>query len=157
MTAMVDVVTPQVRSRMMSGIRGKNTLPEMLVRRFLHGQGLRYRLHDRGLPGAPDLVLRRHGVVIFVHGCYWHRHEGCKYATTPVSNVEFWETKFAGNIRRDRIAVAKLQKASWRVIVLWECGLRRTEAGVALGWLPNAIRYGRPSLLEWPCVNTTDD
>jgi DNA mismatch endonuclease (patch repair protein) len=89
---------------MMSGIRGKNTLPEMLVRRFLHGWGLRYRLHDRALPGTPDLVFPRHGAVIFVHGCYWHRHKGCKYATSPASNVEFWKTKFVGNVRRDRAA-----------------------------------------------------
>lgn len=150
MTSMVDVVTPQVRSRMMSGIRGKNTLPEMLVRRFLHGLGLRYRLHDRGLPGAPDLVFPRHGVVIFVHGCYWHRHEGCKYATTPASNVEFWETKFAENVRRDRAAVMALKKAGWRVFILWECGLRTSDTVRALHWLPKAIRHGRKRLVVWP-------
>lgn len=150
MTAMVDVVTPQVRSRMMSGIRGKNTLPEMLVRRFLHDRGLRYRLHDRALPGAPDLVFRRHGAVIFVHGCYWHRHEECKYATTPASNVEFWETKFAGNVRRDRSAVMALKKSGWRVFILWECGLRTSDTVRALHWLPEAIRHGRKRLVVWP-------
>lgn len=147
---MVDVVTPQVRSRMMSGIRGKNTKPEMLVRRFLHGLGLRYRLHDRTLPGAPDLVFPRHGAVIFVHGCYWHRHEGCKYATTPASNVEFWETKFAENVRRDRAAVMALKKAGWRVFILWECGLRKSDTVGALHWLPRAMQLGRTRLVVWP-------
>ncbi len=150
MTSMVDVVTPQVRSRMMSGIRGKNTMPEILVRRFLHGLGFRYRLHDRALPGAPDLVFPRHGAVIFVHGCYWHRHEGCKYATTPASNVAFWETKFAGNVRRDRTAVMALKKAGWRVFVLWECGLRTSDTVSVLHWLPGAIRHGRKRSVVWP-------
>ena len=150
MSAMVDVVTPQVRSRMMSGIRGKNTLPEMLVRRFLHGQGLRYRLHDRALPGTPDLVFPRHRVLIFVHGCYWHRHEGCKYATTPASNIGFWKTKFAANVRRDRAAVIALTKAGWRVFILWECGLRTSEAFRALHWLPGAIRHGSRRIVVWP-------
>lgn len=147
---MTDVVTPAVRSRMMSGIRGKDTKPEMLVRRFLHRQGLRYRLHDRKLPGTPDLVFPRHGTVVFIHGCYWHRHEGCKYASTPASNVEFWKTKFAGNVRREREAVAGLQKAGWKVILLWECGLRRALPERYLAWLPGAIRGGRRKLKEWP-------
>lgn len=99
---MTDVVTPAVRSRMMSGIRGKDTKPEMLVRHFLHRQGLRYRLHDKKLPGTPDLVFPRHGTVVFIHGCYWHRHEGCKYASTPASNVEFWQTKSALGMRPTR-------------------------------------------------------
>jgi DNA mismatch endonuclease (patch repair protein) len=149
---MTDVVTPAVRSRMMAGIRGKDTQPEMLVRRFLHRQGLRYRLHDRNLPGSPDLVFPRHGTVVFIHGCYWHRHEGCKYASTPASNVEFWQTKFAGNVRRDRESVACLQKAGWRVILLWECGLRGRHPERDLAWLPGAIRSGRRKLKEWPAT-----
>lgn len=147
---MVDVVTPEVRSRMMSGIRGKDTRPEMAVRRFLHQAGLRFRLHDKSLPGAPDLVFPRHGAVVFVHGCYWHRHEGCKYASTPASNVEFWKRKFAGNVSRDRDAVGKLIALGWRVFILWECGLRHPDAAEKLNWLPDSIRQGKNKLAEWP-------
>ncbi|MBU1364884.1 MAG: very short patch repair endonuclease [Gammaproteobacteria bacterium] len=147
---MTDVVTPAVRSRMMSGIRGKDTRPEMAVRRFLHRAGLRFRLHDRSLPGAPDLVFPRHGAVVFVHGCYWHRHEGCKYASTPASNVEFWQRKFAGNVRRDRDTVHMLIKSGWRVFILWECAFRYPEFDVMLAWLPDAIRLGSEELTEWP-------
>lgn len=151
--AMTDIVTPAVRSRMMSGIRSKDTQPEMLVRRFLHRQGLRYRLHDRKLPGKPDLVFPQHSTVVFIQGCYWHRHAGCKYASTPTSNVEFWQTKFAGNVRRDREAVTNLQKAGWRVILLWECGLRGVEPERELAWLPEAIKKGRRRLTEWPAAS----
>lgn len=142
MVCMVDVVTLEVRSRMMSGIRGKDTRPEIGVRRFLHRSGLRFRLHDRRLPGSPDLVFPRHGAVVFIHGCYWHRHEGCKYASTPASNIEFWGKKFEGNVRRDRESVAKLLAAGRRVFILWECVLRRPEHVENLGWLPDAIRQG---------------
>lgn len=152
MTAMVDIVSPEVRSRMMSGIRGKDTRPELLVRSFLHGQGLRYRLHDRKLPGAPDLVFPRHGVVLFIHGCYWHRHHGCRYATTPASNVEFWQGKFDRNVRRDREVIGRLLKNGWRVILIWECGLRRVNVADDLTWLPDAIHHGKKTLVEWPRV-----
>lgn len=118
---MVDVVDKATRSRMMSGIRGKNTSPEMTVRRFLHGKGLRYRLHVKDMPGKPDLVFPKHGVALFVHGCFWHRHPGCRYSTTPASNQEFWLAKFDDNVRRDREAVKKLKKVGWRVFVVWEC------------------------------------
>ena len=147
---MTDVVTPAVRSRMMSGIRGKDTRPEMAVRRFLHRAGLRFRLHDRSLPGAPDMVFPRHGAVVFVHGCYWHRHEGCKYASTPASNVEFWQRKFADNVRRDRDTVHMLIKSGWRVFILWECALRHPEFDAILAWLPDAIRLGSEEFTEWP-------
>lgn len=150
MITMADVVSPEVRSRMMSGIRGKDTQPEMLVRRYLHGQGMRYRLHDRALPGAPDLVFSRHGAVVFIHGCYWHRHKKCKYATTPASNVMFWKKKFAANVRRDRNVVALLAEQGWRVIVIWECGLRGNTVPDGLGWLPSEIRSGQTALIEWP-------
>lgn len=150
MLTMTDVVTPEVRSRMMSGIRGKDTQPEMLVRRFLHCKGLRYRLHDRSLPGAPDLVFTKYKVVVFVHGCYWHRHKGCKYATTPSSNVEFWKEKFADNVKRDRRVIAMLHQAGWRVIVLWECGLRKAEYSEMLEWLPDTIRNDGTDLTVWP-------
>lgn len=150
MAYMVDVVTREVRSRMMSGIRSKDTRPEMVVRRFLHRSGLRFRLHDRLLPGSPDIVFPRYGAVVFIHGCYWHRHEGCKYASTPTSNIEFWEKKFAGNIQRDREGVAMLLAAGWRVFILWECALRCPEHLVNLGWLSDAIRQGEQDLTVWP-------
>lgn len=118
---MVDVVDKTTRSRMMSGIRGKNTSPEMIVRRFLHAKGLRYRLHVKDMPGKPDLVFPRHEAVLFVHGCFWHRHSGCKYSTTPGSNQDFWLKKFDDNVRRDADAIRKLRKAGWRVFVIWEC------------------------------------
>lgn len=106
---------------MMSGIRGKGTAPEMTVRRFLHAKGLRYRLHVKDLPGKPDLVFPKYGVVLFVHGCFWHRHKGCRYSTTPASNPEFWLKKFDDNVRRDADSINKLKKAGWRVFVIWEC------------------------------------
>lgn len=118
---MVDVVDKETRRRMMSGIRGKNTSPEMTVRRFLHAKGLRYRLHVKDMPGKPDLVFPKHGAALFVHGCFWHRHTGCKYSTTPASNQAFWLKKFDDNVRRDADAIKKLKKAGWRVFVVWEC------------------------------------
>jgi DNA mismatch endonuclease (patch repair protein) len=113
---------------MMSGIRSKNTQPEMIVRRYLHNRGFRYRLHARNLPGSPDLVLPKYKVAIFVHGCFWHRHGGCRYATTPSSNVERWSLKFEANTERDARNAAMLRSVGWRVIVVWECELRRASA-----------------------------
>ncbi len=152
MAEMVDIVTREVRSKMMAGIRNKDTQPEMQVRRFLHSQGLRYRLHSRNLLGKPDLVFPRHGVVLFVNGCYWHRHRNCRYATNPSSNISFWTSKFEANVRRDRNALDALRKTGWRVIVLWECGLRKSSTDEALTWLPGAIRSGRRKFIEWPKV-----
>ena len=122
---MTDVVDARTRSRMMSGIRGKDTRPEMLVRRELHRRGFRFRLHDPRLPGRPDLVLPKHSAVIFVHGCYWHRHEGCRFATTPATRREFWLAKFEANVQRDRRDQAALRASGWRIFVVWECALRR--------------------------------
>ncbi|HMM54222.1 MAG TPA: DNA mismatch endonuclease Vsr [Candidatus Desulfobacillus sp.] len=147
---MTDVVAPEVRSRMMAAIRGADTRPEMLVRRFLHRHGLRYRLHAEELPGKPDLVFPRHGAVVFVHGCYWHRHQGCKYATMPSSNVKFWKTKFRENVIRDRKAMVNLLNAGWRVFVIWECGLKEALSVKRLAWLPHAIQHGRKRLTQWP-------
>lgn len=118
---MPDVVDPATRSRMMAGIRGKDTTPEMLVRRFLHRKGFRYRLHDRTLPGRPDIVLRRFRSVVEVRGCFWHSHTGCRYATRPRSNVAFWDAKLRANSERDSRNLAALQAAGWRVLVIWEC------------------------------------
>jgi DNA mismatch endonuclease (patch repair protein) len=118
---MVDIVDKRTRSRMMSGIRGRNTRPELVVRKALSAAGLRYRLHSRNLPGRPDIALGNSRCAIFVHGCFWHRHPGCKFAYTPKSNVQFWLKKFGENVRRDKLAKAALRKAGWRVLVIWEC------------------------------------
>lgn len=117
---MVDVVDRATRSRMMSGIRGRDTKPEKLVRSFLHRTGLRFRLHA-SLPGKPDLVFPKHRAVVFVHGCFWHRHAGCRYATTPSSNAEFWQAKFDANVARDSRVARQLRKEGWRVFVVWSC------------------------------------
>lgn len=109
---------------MMAGIGGKNTRPEMILRRALHGAGFRYRLHARDLPGKPDLVLPRFRAAIFVHGCFWHRHANCHWCTDPASNRQFWAEKFDRNVERDERAVAALKQLGWRVAKVWECGLR---------------------------------
>tara|TARA_B100000035_G_scaffold181604_1_gene154995 strand:+ start:2680 stop:3126 length:447 start_codon:yes stop_codon:yes gene_type:complete len=122
---MTATLTPQqVRSRTMSKIKGKNTKPEIAVRSMLHRAGYRFRLHGRKLPGSPDIVLARHKTVVFVHGCFWHRHEGCKYTTTPKTRVEFWSDKFRKNVERDARQQQQLREMGWTVIVVWECELR---------------------------------
>lgn len=148
---MADIVDQATRSRMMAGIRGRNTRPEMALRQALHARGLRYRLHDRKLPGTPDLVFRRFGAVCFVHGCFWHRHAGCPYATTPATRTEFWLTKFEANVKRDRRDRHDLLHAGWRVAVIWECALRKEMQP----WLaPNLERWLRGCEVEFetkPC------
>ena len=114
-----------VRSRNMAAIRGKDTAPELAVRRILHAMGLRFRLHRKDLPGRPDIVLPKHRTVVFVHGCFWHRHEGWRYATTPKTRQQFWQTKFAANVERDSRNRTDLQQLGWHVIVVWECELRQ--------------------------------
>ncbi len=111
------------RSRIMARVRSRDTGPELILRRALHARGLRYRLHDSALPGRPDLVFPRYRAVCFVHGCFWHRHDGCARATTPAANQEYWERKFAANVRRDRNHRAALLEAGWRVGVVWECAM----------------------------------
>ena len=135
---------------MMSGIRGKDTRPEMLVRRFLHSKGLRYRLHVKDLPGTPDLVFKSARVAIFVHGCYWHRHGGCRFATKPKSNIEFWEKKLSDNSQRDERVISSLVNTGWRVIVIWECGLRKKPEELDLEWLPEEVLKGYAKVMEWP-------
>lgn len=120
---MADIVTPAVRSRMMAGIRGKNTHPEMLIRRGLHRLGFRYRLHLSHLPGRPDLVLPRYRAAIFVHGCFWHGH-GCALSKIPASRPEFWIRKLEQNRVRDAHAIRQLSALGWRSLVVWECNLR---------------------------------
>jgi len=107
----------------MARVRGKDTAPEMVVRRLVHRMGYRYRLHRKDLPGKPDLVLPRHKLVIFVHGCFWHRHAGCSRSTMPQTRADFWEAKFSATVERDRAQTDALQAAGWRVLVIWECDL----------------------------------
>jgi DNA mismatch endonuclease (patch repair protein) len=124
---MTDVFEPKKRSWLMGRIGSKNTKPEMRVRRAAHAMGLRYRLHGKQLPGKPDVVLAGRGVVVFVHGCFWHRHEGCKLASTPGSNADFWLEKFARNVERDRRNIELLTEAGWNPVVIWECETRKPE------------------------------
>ena len=121
---MADVHTPAQRSYNMSRIKGKDTKPEMLVRRFLHSHGFRYKLHDKTLPGKPDIVLPKYKTVIFVHGCFWHGHEGCKYATIPKTRTEWWTNKINTNIKNDDKATKALQNDGWKIVILWECDLK---------------------------------
>lgn len=125
---MTDIVDKATRSRMMSGITSKDTKPELVLRRAMHAIGLRYRLHRKDLPGRPDIVMPRYKAVVFVHGCFWHRHEGCRLATTPATRLEFWEEKFASNMDRDRKNVEQLLKGGWRAATVWECALRKSGA-----------------------------
>ncbi|MFC3147238.1 very short patch repair endonuclease [Piscinibacterium candidicorallinum] len=142
---MVDVVDPHTRSRMMGAIRGKDTAPELLVRRALHRMGLRFRLGGCGLPGRPDIVLPRHRAVVFVHGCFWHRHQGCARCTTPATNSDFWQRKFARNIERDGEVQRLLVIRGWRVFVVWECELADERGLIDLFWLIRAGTPGTPS------------
>jgi len=122
---MPEKISSETRSRMMSGIRATNTKPERLVRSGLHALGFRFVLHRRGLPGSPDLVLPKWSTAVFVHGCFWHGHAGCRYYRIPKTRTGFWTEKIAGNIRRDAAAIEALRACGWRVAVVWECALRR--------------------------------
>ena len=124
---MSDVHSKQVRSYNMSQIKGKNTKPEILVRKFLHSNGFRYKLHDKKLPGKPDIVLPKYKTVIEVQGCYWHGHKNCKYYKLPKSNTEFWKKKIKSNISRDIQNENKLRELGWGLIVIWECDLKRDK------------------------------
>lgn len=117
----MDILTPAARSLMMSRIRGKNTNAEIAVRKAATSLGYRYRLNRRDLPGTPDLVFPRLKTVIFVHGCFWHRHAGCKYSYTPKSRIEFWTKKFQDNVARDDRVKGELERLGWHVVVIWEC------------------------------------
>ena len=114
------------RSRNMSAIKSKNTKPEIAVRKLLHSMGYRFRLHRKDLPGSPDIVLPKYKTVIFVHGCFWHRHENCKYASNPKTRKEFWESKFKANVKRDLEIQEKIKNIGWQSSVIWECELKDT-------------------------------
>ncbi|HED8873731.1 very short patch repair endonuclease [Pseudomonas aeruginosa] len=124
----MDIVDSATRSRMMSGIRGRDTKPEMTVRKFLHARGYRFRLHRKDLPGRPDLVLPRFKTCIFIHGCFWHHHEGCRFATLPKTRADFWAQKLRDNVERDRRVQEELVRKGWRVLTIWECELKSPEA-----------------------------
>ena len=115
------------RSRNMSAIKSKNTKPEIKVRKVLHSMGYRFRLHSKDLPGSPDIVLPKYKTVIFVHGCFWHRHKNCKYASTPKTRQEFWNKKFTENIKRDSEIQDKIKNLDWRSVVIWECETKNME------------------------------
>ncbi len=123
---MSDTLSQTQRSYNMSRIRGKNTKPEILVRKGLHARGFRFRLHNKKLPGSPDIVLPKYGVAIMVNGCFWHGHKGCRYATKPKTNAEFWDTKIGRNRHRDEVTTAHLEALGWTVITVWECEFRKS-------------------------------
>ena len=121
---MADVMTPEQRSRCMAAIKGKDTKPEMIVRKYLFSRGLRYRVNNHKLPGSPDIVLKKYKTVVFIDGCFWHGHEGCKYYRLPKTNVDFWRHKIAMNIARDYANGVDLRLAGWKVIRVWKCAIK---------------------------------
>lgn len=127
---MTDHIDTEARSRLMSRVRSKNTRPEMALRRALHAQGYRYRVHRKDLPGSPDIVFPARKRVVFVHGCFWHRHAGCKLSSTPKSNVEFWTRKFEANVARDLRNQRELEQMGWQVFVIWQCQIRDINRAV---------------------------
>jgi DNA mismatch endonuclease (patch repair protein) len=118
---MVDRISEEKRSWNMSRIKGSDTNPEIIVRSFLHRQGLRFRVNDKNLPGKPDIVLKKYRTIVFVDGCFWHRHTGCRFAYTPKSRIEFWTEKFKSNVKRDRKVNTMLKDQSWNVVRIWQC------------------------------------
>jgi DNA mismatch endonuclease (patch repair protein) len=132
---MADVHSKEIRSYNMSRIKGKNTKPEMLVRKFLHANGFRYKLHDKSLPGKPDIVLPKYKTVIFVHGCFWHGHSNCKYYVVPKTSTEWWLNKINGNIANDAKAIKALKKDGWKMITIWECNLKSAKVEKTLNAL----------------------
>lgn len=161
---MTDVVGKVARSRMMSGIRGKNTKPELIIRKALHAQGFRFRLHVKDLPGKPDLVLPKYKAVIFVNGCFWHGHD-CRYFKVPQTRADFWLDKIGQNKSRDKYQQAVLQSLGWKVMVVWECAVRamkgqksRTLIDLIAEWLIHGGSYIQidESLLVTPPCSTTE-
>ena len=145
---MADVVNSETRSRMMSGIRSKDTRPEQLVRKALFAAGFRFRLHRRSLPGVPDVVLPRRKVAIFVHGCFWHLHRECLYAKLPTTRPVFWRNKLEGNAQRDQNNIEALLALGWRVLVVWECATREKAAGLSetlFAWIEGGENRGELS------------
>ena len=147
---MVDTIDKETRSRMMAAIRGKNTKPEMVLRKALHARGFRYRLHGKGIFGKPDLVFRKFKAVVFVHGCFWHRHSGCRYSHIPSSNRDFWQNKLNRNVARDQAVVHKLLETEWRIATVWECSLKtQNDVDISVEKLTEWLKSST-SLLEIP-------
>ena len=143
---MTDIVDSKRRSELMAGIRGRDTAPELAVRRLAHNMGMRFRLHRKDLPGRPDLVFPKHRLAVFVHGCFWHQHGGCQYAHIPKSRTAYWKEKFARNVARDRRNEDALQALGWRVLVIWECEVGdREKVKAKLGGI-------HPSSQPQPCL-----
>lgn len=147
---MVDVVSPVDRSRMMAGIKGKNSQPELHVRRLLFASGYRFRLHRRDLPGNPDIVMPGRRIAIFVHGCFWHLHHGCRFAKLPATRPEFWRVKLQANVQRDRCSIDELRAMGWRVLCVWECALREAKGAADLqvrlqSWIESDLPFGEIS------------
>ena len=137
---MADHLSRAARSRLMSRVRSRNTGPELLLRSLLHRAGFRFRVHLRNLPGTPDIVLARHRAVVFVNGCFWHHHTGCRRATLPATRVRFWRQKILRNIERDRQAKLALRRLGWTVFTVWQCQLTATKAPRRLAWLKNRLK-----------------
>ncbi|MGI6311501.1 MAG: very short patch repair endonuclease [Bacteroidales bacterium] len=135
----MDNRTKEQRSKCMKNIRSKNTTPELIVRKFLYNKGYRYRLHDKKLPGKPDIVLRKFNTVIFINGCFWHGHKNCSEAKKPKSNSEFWKTKIVSNQQRDRKNIESLSKLGWRVLTIWECQLQKDLMESTLSDIVNKV------------------
>jgi DNA mismatch endonuclease (patch repair protein) len=143
-----DVHSPDIRAKNMRAIRSKDTVPELLVRRALHASGLRYSLHRKNLPGTPDLVFRQYRSVVFIHGCFWHGHSGCRYFRLPQSRPDFWREKISRNTTNDAAAIAALVRSGWRVAVVWECALKQKK--------PEEIENLVGRLSEWIAVEKDD-
>lgn len=145
---MADIVSPQKRSDMMSGIKGKNTKPEIIIRKALHAEGFRFRLHDKKLPGKPDIVLSKFKIAIFVNGCFWHGHENCRLYRTPKSRAGFWNNKIGTNIKRDTARISQLRNIGWKVITVWECTVKNKSK------LDNNLIQALKEIIKSPLVGS---
>lgn len=147
---MADTLSPEERSRNMAAIKSRDTKPEVYLRKLLFAKGYRYRIADKNIPGHPDIFLRKYNTAIFVHGCFWHRHPGCKYAYTPKSRVEFWQKKFDDNVRRDTVVTKELQQQGIKQLIIWECTINsmKRNADVEKGTVAHI-----ESILNNPCAN----
>ena len=143
----MDIVSAATRSRMMSGIRSSDTKPEIQLRKTLHAWGFRYRLNAKTLGYKPDIVLPKYRMVIFAHGCFWHRHANCKYATTPGTNIDKWQIKFTENTHRDKRVEQAFLENGWRVALIWECWAKKK---MDISWLQNWIKESREPFISWP-------
>lgn len=145
---MADVHTPEQRSRNMSAIRSKGTKPEEIVRKYLFAQGFRYRKNDTRLPGKPDIVLPKYKTVIFVNGCFWHAHKDCRYFVWPKNNENFWKSKISGNVLRDSANYERLLQLEWRILIVWECELKKTNRQKTLEQLVATLRSTNSELID---------